>query len=478
MLAWDAGRPGTFAGDRVAGQAPGGPARGHLAGGAERSGLPGDPYFSAGKLAWLLDEGPAVATARGAGRLRLGTVDAFLVTGWAAASPPTSRRPRAPSCWRSADGTGTSGCSRHFGLERELLPAVGPTFGELGELRSERWPGPLALRAQLVDQQAALAGSGAVSPGEAKATYGTGVFVLGRTAGQDPCAGLLPTVAWAGRAGRGAAVRWPMRSTAASSRPGRCSSGWPASLGLAARRAIAGGAGGPGAGQRRRQAAAGPGGARLAVVEARRPGVIAGLHGGIEPAHIARAALEGIAQRVADIVEAMASAVPISAPARRRRPDERPDAGGIAGGPAGACADGRAAPTQRCSGRRCLPASGRASTGASRRRPSWLDRPDDQPRLGEGERLAARRGLAGFVAPPGRSEGYPDAGLVAALGQRRKNLLGVLAPARLERQLDAGLAHMQGDGLAQVLDADHVGARARPPGRAARPGRPGGRGRG
>ncbi len=45
----------------------------------ERSGLPLDPYFSAGKLAWLLANDAAVARARDAGRLRLGTVDAFLL---------------------------------------------------------------------------------------------------------------------------------------------------------------------------------------------------------------------------------------------------------------------------------------------------------------------------------------------------------------------------------------------------------------
>ncbi len=44
----------------------------------ERSGLPLDPYFSAGKLAWLLENDEAVRRARDAGSLRLGTVDAFL----------------------------------------------------------------------------------------------------------------------------------------------------------------------------------------------------------------------------------------------------------------------------------------------------------------------------------------------------------------------------------------------------------------
>ncbi len=85
---------------------------------------------------------------------------------------------------------------------------LGPTFGELGELRHERWPVTLPLRAQLVDQQAALVGSGAVAAGQVKATYGTGVFVLGRTEGPERCEGLLPTVAWAG-GGEGGALGEP-----------------------------------------------------------------------------------------------------------------------------------------------------------------------------------------------------------------------------------------------------------------------------
>src|SRR5262249_20588128 len=67
----------------------------------------------------------------------------------------------------------------------------------LGALRHPSWPREVELTAQLVDQQAALAGSGCVSPGQTKATYGTGVFVLARTEAPQLGAGLLPTVAWA-----------------------------------------------------------------------------------------------------------------------------------------------------------------------------------------------------------------------------------------------------------------------------------------
>jgi glycerol kinase len=74
------------------------------------------------------------------------------------------------------------------------------SVGELGTLSHGRWRTELPLRAQVVDQQAALAGAGCVIPGRAKATFGTGVFVLGfigpSAPGNAAGAGVLPTVAW------------------------------------------------------------------------------------------------------------------------------------------------------------------------------------------------------------------------------------------------------------------------------------------
>ena len=65
-------------------------------------------------------------------------------------------------------------------------------------LRHDSWPVELPLRARCLDQQAALAGAGCVEPGLAKATYGTGVFVLAHAGDERPrpSGGLLPTVAW------------------------------------------------------------------------------------------------------------------------------------------------------------------------------------------------------------------------------------------------------------------------------------------
>ena len=85
-----------------------------------------------------------------------------------------------------------------FGVPAAALPRIADTAGDLGTLSHPSWPVELPLRARCPDQQAALAGAGCVEPGLAKATYGTGVFVLAHAGAErpEPAGGLLPTVAW------------------------------------------------------------------------------------------------------------------------------------------------------------------------------------------------------------------------------------------------------------------------------------------
>jgi glycerol kinase len=265
------------------------------------SGLPLDPYFSAGKLTWLIRNDAAVARAAESGTLRMGTVDSFIAErlgGRFATDLSTASRTQLLAVGgRDWDRD----LLETFGLRDEWLPALGASYGRLGCLRSERWPLGVSLAAQLVDQQAALVGSGTVAPGQVKATYGTGVFVLGRTDGPDTAPGLLPTVAWSapddgpvayaldgGVFAAGALLDWLSEGLGlARDAPAlaACAAEVPDSAGVMLLPALAG------LGAPWWQPAA--------------HGVISGLHAGVGPAHIARAALEAIAWRVADIVEAM-----------------------------------------------------------------------------------------------------------------------------------------------------------------------------
>ena len=286
----------------------------------EASGLPFDPYFSAAKLAWLLEHSDAVAAARDAGTLRMGTVDSFLcdrLGAGFATDPSTASRTQLQRI--DAPGAFDPALCATFGVPPEVLPELRETAGELGTLAHPSWPAELRLCGQTVDQQAALAGSGAVVPGRVKATYGTGVFVLAHV-GEEvprPAGGLLPTVAWtiAGRTeyaldggvfAAGAMLEWLCRELGLADDP--------AALGALAREAEDSGG-----------ARVLPGIAGLGAPWWRpyAQAVLAGLSGGTTRAHVARAAFEGIAWRVADIVEAIRESVDVEQPAGRRRPHQR-----------------------------------------------------------------------------------------------------------------------------------------------------------
>jgi glycerol kinase len=269
-----------------------------------RSGMPLDPYFSAGKLAWLLEHEGVVQRALELGTLRMGTVDSFLSdrlgAGFATDPSTASRTQLGAPQWDPK-------LLELFGVPADVLPAIAATAGELGTLRHESWSQELPLRARCVDQQAALAGAGCVRPGLVKATYGTGVFVLAHAgvARPSPGGGLLPTVAWrandrlewaidGGVFTAGALLDWLSRDLGLA--------GDAAALAAAAATVDDTG------GVRVLPALAGVG-APWWKPDAR--AVIAGLSASVRPAHIARAALEGVAWRVADIVSVIQDTVPV-----------------------------------------------------------------------------------------------------------------------------------------------------------------------
>ena len=158
-----------------------------------RAGLPLDPYFSASKLAWLLTALPEVKAARVAGRLCLGTTDAFFLhhlTGRFVTDVTTASRTSLMNL--EAEAWDPVLCDL-FGVPRECLPAIEDSVADFGTVAN----GPI--RASIVDQQAALYGHGCRVPGDAKITFGTGAFALaltGEAIVKRPERGLLPTPAW------------------------------------------------------------------------------------------------------------------------------------------------------------------------------------------------------------------------------------------------------------------------------------------
>jgi len=187
---------------------------------AARTGLRLDPYFSATKLAWLLDNIPGAREAAEAGRLRFGTVDCFLLwrlTEGAVHATDATNAART-LLWDIHRGEWDEALLALFRIPRSVLPEVRDCAARFGETAALGGRTPILGMAG--DQQAATLGQGCLRPGMMKSTYGTGCFALLVT-GEAVASRhrLLTTVAWQLRGERvyalegsifvaGAAVQW------------------------------------------------------------------------------------------------------------------------------------------------------------------------------------------------------------------------------------------------------------------------------
>jgi glycerol kinase len=171
---------------------------GHEASVTQRTGLVLDPYFSATKIAWILDHAEGARAAAADGRLAFGTVDSFLL--WRL----TEGRVHATDATNAArtllldirSGTWDASLLDLFGVPATLLPEVRDSCSEFGSTRL--FGAPIAIRGIAGDQQAATVGQGCFTPGMLKSTYGTGCFALLNT-GHEPVASrhrLLTTIAY------------------------------------------------------------------------------------------------------------------------------------------------------------------------------------------------------------------------------------------------------------------------------------------
>ncbi|NUO54847.1 MAG: glycerol kinase GlpK [Polyangiaceae bacterium] len=270
----------------------------------EKTGLVLDPYFSGTKLAWMLDNVSGARDRAKKGELAFGTIDTFLVyklSGGARHATDVTNASRTllmdlrSRAWDDE-------MLELIGVPRSVLGDIVPSAGRIAETKGfPGLPDGLPITGIAGDQQSALFGQACFAVGDSKCTYGTGAFAL-TNVGSTPKAsktGLLATVAW--QVGdqvayalegssfiAGAAVQWLrdglglIKSAAEVEALARSV---PSSDGVVFVPALAG-LGAP-------------------HWDAHARGLICGITRGTTAAHIARAALEGVAFQVADLLAAM-----------------------------------------------------------------------------------------------------------------------------------------------------------------------------
>lgn len=262
-----------------------------------RTGLPIDPYFSAGKLAWLKQRHPGR-------RLAFGTADTHVLrrlSGRSLTDPSNASRTLLLDL-ASAEWSAT--LIERFGVAGVELPQLVASSGVCASVRGvPELPEGLPIAGIAGDQSAALFGQGCFAVGQAKITYGTGSFVLVNTGSQPVPSrhGLLSSIAW--RIGTDTCYALEGGAFMAGALAVWLRDGLGLIADIAELEPLA-------------ASVADSGGVTIVPAHAGlgaphwRPdarGLIHGLSGASSRAHIARAALEGIAHSQCDILEAMAN---------------------------------------------------------------------------------------------------------------------------------------------------------------------------
>ena len=268
------------------------------------TGLILDPYFSATKYAWLLDAVPGARDRAERGEVKLGTIESWLIwklTGGASHVTDATNASRTSLMdlrtveWRD------DLCAL-FGVPPSALPEIRSCAETLGICDPALFGQALPITGAAGDQQAALVGHGALNPGDAKITYGTGAFLVANV-GAEPVAStrrLLGTLAY--QAGgvtayaeegsifsAGSAIQW-LRDGAKMISESRQSEAMAQSLADNGGVYLVPGFTGLGA----------------PWWEAEARGAVLGLTRDSGPAHFVRAALESLAYQTRDLLDALA----------------------------------------------------------------------------------------------------------------------------------------------------------------------------
>src|ERR1700694_2909091 len=272
-----------------------------------RTGLLLDPYFTATKLEWLLQQRPELRARAERGELCAGTVDTWLVARMTSGRQLVTDASNASRTllFDLKRGEFDAELCAIFGIPRALLPEVHESAGRVAVSDPAAFAGlQIPISGIAGDQQAALFGQACVTPGMSKNTYGTGSFLLVNVgdAVPEPAHGLLTTVAW--RSGgvdtfalegsifvTGAGVRWlrdGLGIIADSAEAGPLFDSVPDAAGCFFIPALSGL------------------GAPWWDPQAR--GAFLGLTAAVTRAHLVRAVVEAMAFRTRDVVEAMEAA--------------------------------------------------------------------------------------------------------------------------------------------------------------------------
>ena len=165
----------------------------------ERTGLLLDPYFSATKIAWILDHVEGARARAEAGDLLAGTIDCWLawkLTGGRVHATDATNASRTLLMELETQAWSDDLC-RILSVPRRLLPEIRDNAGDYGEMDAAVLGRAIPIRGMVGDQQSAMMGQGTSRPGGLKATYGTGCFMLLNTGERRPrsTSRLLSTVA-------------------------------------------------------------------------------------------------------------------------------------------------------------------------------------------------------------------------------------------------------------------------------------------
>lgn len=165
-----------------------------------KTGLVLDPYFSATKFRWLLTQQPDLKLRGERGELACGTVDSFLIARLTGGTEHVTDATNASRTllFNIHDMAWDDELLAYFGVPRAMLPDVRPSAAEFGVTKGlDFLPDGIPIHGVAGDQQAALFGQCAFAPGEGKCTYGTGAFFLLHTGDNavDSKHKLLTTVA-------------------------------------------------------------------------------------------------------------------------------------------------------------------------------------------------------------------------------------------------------------------------------------------